>query len=103
MHGELWAYYSQSKQMRYMGDIGNSPRLDIARHEMHRTSGKTVNKYTIEGRRKSTANLRTNMDILHRLTRNPVLDRSIEYADNRIFPLCGAVWKVCGHRMGIGI
>ena len=54
-------------------------RLDIARHEMHRTSGKQS-----EGRKEIHRNLRTNTDILHRLMRNPVLDRSIEYADNRI-------------------
>ena len=45
---------------------------------------KTVNKYTEEGRREIHRDLRVDMEILHRLMRNPVLDRSIEYADNRI-------------------
>ena len=38
----------------------------------------------MEGRKEIHRNLRVNMDILLRLMRNPVLNRSIEYTDNRI-------------------
>lgn len=83
VHGELWAYYSQSKQMRYMGTSAILP-IGYCQTRNAQNKRKTVNKYTIEGRKEIHRNLRTNTDILHRLMRNPVLDRSIEYADNRI-------------------
>lgn len=83
VRGELWAYYSQSKQMRYMGTSAILP-IGYCQTRNAQNKRKTVNKYTIEGRKEIHRNLRTNTDILHRLMRNPVLDRSIEYADNRI-------------------
>ncbi len=83
MHGELWTHYSQSKQIRYMGTSAILP-IGYCQTRNAQNKKKTVNKYTVEGRKKIHCNLRVNMDILYRLMRNPVLDRSIEYADNRI-------------------
>ena len=69
--------------MRY---LGTSAILPIGYCQTRNTQNKrkTVNKYTTEGRKEIHRNLRINTEILHRLMRNPVLDRSIEYADNRI-------------------
>lgn len=83
VHGELWAHYSQSKQMRCMGTSAILP-IGYCQTRNAQNKRKTVNKYTVEGREKIHRNLRINMDILLRLMRNPVLNRSIEYADNRI-------------------
>lgn len=73
----------RNKQMRYMGTSAILP-IGYCQTRNAQNKRKTVNKYTIEGRKEIHRNLRTNTDILHRLMRNPVLDRSIEYADNRI-------------------
>ena len=83
VHGELWVHYSQSKQMRYMGTSAILP-IGYCQTRNAQNKRKTVNKYTTEGRKEIHRNLRINTEILHRLMRNPVLDRSIEYADNRI-------------------
>lgn len=53
VHGELWAHYSQSRQVRYMGPRQFS-RLDIARHETRRISGKQSINTPQRGERKST-------------------------------------------------
>lgn len=83
VHGELWEHYSKSKQMRYMGTSAILP-IGYCKTRNAQNKRKTVNKYTPEGREEIHRNLRVNMEILHRLMRNPVLGRSIEYADNRI-------------------
>ena len=45
---------------------------------------KTVNRYTPEGRAEIHKNLGVNTDTMIWLMRTPVLDKSIEFADNRI-------------------
>ena len=45
---------------------------------------KTVNRYTAEGRAEIHKNLKFDTSILIWLMQNPVLDKSIEFADNRI-------------------
>ena len=69
--------------MRYMGTSAILP-IGYCQTRNAQNKRKTVNKYTTEGRKEIHRNLRINTEILHRLMRNPVLDRSIEYADNRI-------------------
>lgn len=83
VHGELWAHYYKSKQMRYVGTSAILP-ISYVQTRNAQNKRKTVNKYTSDGREEIHRNLRVNMEIFHRLMRNPVLGRSIEYADNRI-------------------
>ena len=45
---------------------------------------KTVNRYTLEGRAEIHKNLGVNTDIMLWLMQNPVMDKSVEFADNRI-------------------
>lgn len=83
VHGELWAHYSQSRQVRYMGTSAILP-IGYCQTRNAQNKRKTVNKYTTEGRKEIHRDLRINTEILLKLMRNPVLSRSIEYADNRI-------------------
>lgn len=83
VHGDLWAHYSKSKQMRYVGTSAILP-ISYVQTRNAQNKRKTVNKYTLEGREEIHRSLRVNMEILHRLMRTPVLGQSIEYADNRI-------------------
>ena len=69
--------------MRYMGTSAILP-IGYCQTRNAQNKRKTVNKYTVEGRKEIHRNLRVNMDILLRLMCNPVMNRSIEYADNRI-------------------
>lgn len=46
---------------------------------------KVINNYTAEGRAEIHKMLKTvNIMILHYMMRNPILNRSIEYNDNRL-------------------
>lgn len=83
VHGELLEHYGKSRQMRYMGGSAILP-IGYAQTRNAQNKRKSVIKYTPEGREEIHRNLRIDMEILHRLMRNPVLGRSVEYADNRI-------------------
>ncbi len=75
--------YGKSKQLRFLNGHPLIPvgyiRTKNAQHKK-----KTVNRYTPEGRTEIHKNLGINTDIMVWLMRNPVLDKSIEFADNRI-------------------
>lgn len=75
--------YGKSKQLRFLNGYPLIPvgyiRTKNAQHKK-----KTVNRYTPEGRTEIHKNLGINTDIMVWLMRNPVLDKSIEFADNRI-------------------
>ena len=54
----------------------------------------SINKYTVEGRQEIHKNLKgINMEILWYLMRNPIMNRSIEYNDNRISHYSGQLGK----------
>ena len=75
--------YGKSKQLRF---LNGHPLIPIAyiqtRDAQHKK--KSVNRYTPEGRAEIHKNLGINTDIMLWLMRNPVLDKTIEFADNRI-------------------
>ena len=75
--------YANSKQIRYLGDKALYP-IGLPPHYMAQHLKKGINCYTVEGRKAIHKNLSMSLEILHRLMRNPVLNRSVEYADNRI-------------------
>ena len=71
------------KQLRF---LNGHPLIPIGyvqtRDAQHKK--KTVNRYTPEGRAEIHKNLGVNTDTMIWLMRTPVLDKSIEFADNRI-------------------
>jgi len=75
--------YGKSKQLRF---LNGHPLIPIGyvqtRDAQHKK--KTVNRYTPEGRAEIHKNLGVNTDTMIWLMRTPVLDKSIEFADNRI-------------------
>lgn len=93
--------YGNSKEMRCIKDIPIIP-IGYIQHRNPMWKRTSVNKYTVEGRREIHKNLKgINMEILLYLMRNPVLNRSIEYNDNRISHYSGQLGKcsVTGRRM----
>ena len=83
VHGEIREHYFKSKQVRFVNRAAILPIGYVqTKDALHKK--KSINKYTETGRQEIHKSLRINVDILHLLMRNPVLSRSIEYADNRI-------------------
>lgn len=75
--------YGKSKQLRFLNGHPLIPIGDVqTRDAQHKK--KTVNRYTPEGRAEIHKNLGVNTDTMIWLMRTPVLDKSIEFADNRI-------------------
>ena len=69
--------------MRYVGTSAILP-IGYIRTKNALSKRRQINSYTKEGREYIHKNLSVNMNILYKLMRTPVLNRSIEYADNRI-------------------
>ena len=76
--------YAKSKEIRFIGKTILLPIGYIQHHPpIHKK--KSVNKYTVEGRAEIHKNLESvDMTMVHILMRNPVMDASAEYNDNRI-------------------
>lgn len=75
--------YGKSKQMRFVNNIPFVPIAYIqTRNPMYKK--RSVNKYTPSGREEIHKSLGVNLTILHKLMNNPVIGRTIKYADNRI-------------------
>ena len=75
--------YAKSRQTRYIKNMAVYP-IGLPPHFQAQHLKKGINNYTPEGRAAIHRNLQMSTTTLHRLMRNPVLNRSIEYADNRI-------------------
>ena len=75
--------YGKSKQLRFLNGHPLIPMGYIrTRDAQHKK--KSVNRYTPEGRAEIHKNLGINTDTMIWLMQNPVLDKTIEFADNRI-------------------
>lgn len=75
--------YGKSKQLRFLNGHPLIPMGYIrTRDAQHKK--KSVNRYTPEGRTEIHKNLGINTDTMIWLMQNPVLDKTIEFADNRI-------------------
>lgn len=93
--------YGKSKELRCIKNIPIIP-IGYIQHRNPMWKRTSINKYTVEGRREIHKNLKgINTEILLYLMRNPVLNRSIEYNDNRISHYSGQLGKcsVTGRRM----
>ncbi len=81
--GYIQERYGKSKQLRF---LNGHPLIPVGyvqtKDAQHKK--KTVNRYTPEGRTEIHKNLGFHTSTMIWMMRNPVLDRTIEYADNRI-------------------
>lgn len=87
--------YGKSKSLRYVRG-SNEPIYPISyvQHKDTRSKKRSICNYTVEGRQELHDNLRVNMTLMHKLMRQPLYNRSTEYADNRI-SLFSAQWGKC--------
>ena len=81
--GYIQERYGKSKQLRFLNGHALIP-IGYVRTKDAQHKRKTVNRYTPEGREAIHKNLGINTATMIWLMRNPVLDKSVEYADNRI-------------------
>ena len=75
--------YGKSKQLRFLNGHPLIP-MGYVRTRDAQHKKKTINRYTPEGRAEIHKNLGINTDTMIWLMQNPVLDKTIEFADNRI-------------------
>ena len=84
--------YGKSRQLRF---LNGHPLIPVGyvqtKDAQHKK--KTVNRYTEEGRAEIHKNLRFDTSVLLWLMQNPVLDKTIEFADNRISLLAAQYGK----------
>ena len=82
-NGYIQERYGKSKQLRF---LNGHPLIPIGyvqtKDAQHKP--KAVNRYTPEGREQIHKNLGFNTETMIWMMRNPVLGKTIEYADNRI-------------------
>lgn len=74
--------YGKSKQLRFLHERPIVP-VGAVQQKNAQNKRKSINKYTAEGRELIHKNLAINTEAMLYLMRNPVMGRSIEYADNR--------------------
>lgn len=76
--------YGNSKQLCYLDGIAILP-IGYIRHKKPMDKKRTINKFTVEGRKEIHKQLMCgNYVLLDRIMRNPIPYRSVEYNDNRI-------------------
>jgi len=69
--------------MRYLNEFAVAP-VGYVKMRFPMKKALIVNKYTVDGRAKIHKNLKMDLSVIRRLMENPVLNRTIQYADNRI-------------------
>ena len=76
--------YGNSKMLRYVYGRALIP-IGYLKHKAPMFKPKKVNRYTPEGRAEIHKSLScVNISILREMMRNPIMDRSVEYNDNRL-------------------
>jgi len=75
--------YGASDQMRYLNEFAIAP-VGYIKMRFPMKKAQSVNKYTLDGRAEIHKNLKMDLSVIRRLMENPVLNRTIQYADNRI-------------------
>lgn len=85
--------YGKSKEMRFHYNLPIVP-IGYVQHKNPMWKKSTINKYTKTGREEIHKNLKTvDTSILIKLMKTPILNRSIEYNDNRLSLYCAQVGK----------
>lgn len=75
--------YGSSSQLRYINGMAIIP-IGYCKHKNPMYKKKSVNKYTVEGRQQIHKMLGINASVIQHMLKNPIVNRSIEYNDNRI-------------------
>ena len=104
LYGYIKEHYGKSKEIRY---INGNPIISLGyvQHKNPMDKKKVINNYTAEGRAEIHKMLETvNTNMLHYMMRNPILNRSIEYNDNRLSLYCASHGKcsITGKILEIG-
>ena len=102
--GYIKEYYGKSREIRYINGNPIIP-LGYVQHKNPMDKKKVINNYTAEGRAEIHKMLETvNIAVLHYMMRNPILNRSIEYNDNRLSLYCASHGKcsITGKILEIG-
>ena len=88
-------WYGKSKAMRYIAGTGE-PIYPISYVQYRNPIAKLRRRccYSVEGREGMHDNLRVNVSLMLKLMRQPLMGRTVEYADNRISLFC-AQWGKC--------
>lgn len=91
--GYIKEHYGKSKEIRYINENPIIP-LGYVQHKNPMDKKKVINSYTAEGRAEIHKMLETvNINVLHYMMRNPIINRSIEYNDNRLSLYCASHGK----------
>lgn len=87
--------YGKSKMLRYVAGT-DEPVYPIGyvQHKHPMARKRSICQYTTEGRKGLHDNLRVNVALMRQMMRQPLFDRSAEFADNRI-SLFSAQWGKC--------
>lgn len=102
--GYIKEHYGKSKEVRYINGNPIIP-LGYVQHKNPMDKKKVINNYTAEGRAEIHKMLETvNIAVLHYMMKNPILNRSIEYNDNRLSLYCASHGKcsITGKILEIG-
>lgn len=75
--------YGKSNQIRFIDGYAVAP-IGYIQNKIPKSKKRSINKYTAEGRAEIHSNLEIDTSTLLKLMNNPVINRSIQYADNRI-------------------
>ena len=87
--------YGKSKMLRWVRGSGEPIYpIGYVQHKKPMAKRRSICCYTAEGRQGLHDNLRINVGLMSALMRQPLYDRSAEYADNRI-SLYSAQWGKC--------
>ena len=102
--GYIKEHYGKSREIRYINGNPIIP-LGYVQHKNPMDKKKVINNYTAEGRAEIHKMLETvNIAVLHYMMRNPILNRSMEYNDNRLSLYCASHGKcsITGKILEIG-
>ncbi|WP_343083094.1 group II intron reverse transcriptase/maturase [Blautia producta] len=75
--------YGHSNQLRFINEMAIIP-IGYCKHKNPMYKKKSINKYTSEGRRQIHKMLGISANMIQHMLKNPIMNRSIEYNDNRI-------------------
>lgn len=84
--------YGKSEQIRFISGYAVAP-IGYVQNKIPKCKKKSVNKYTAKGRAEIHNNLGIDTFTLLKLMQNPISNRSIQYADNRISLYAGQCGK----------
>jgi len=90
--GAVMERYGESTQMRYFKNLPIAP-IGYVQNKPPMHKKRSVQKYTLEGRKDIHANLGINTSLLGAMLRQPLFGRSAQYADNRLSLYCAQYGK----------